>query len=136
VQGACSSCQRPINPLGATLSKYTGLPVCPACAAGEGLYDQQGRAVKGMAWGALGGALGAPILTFCFCGPIGLGAAIAAIVSGARALMLLNQPDYQRRPDRGLLLTVSIIALVIASGTTLVGALAFAGFLGSALLRR
>jgi hypothetical protein len=134
-QGACSSCGRPIDALSATLSKTTGLPVCPACVASEGLYEQQGRAVKSLAWGALGGSLGAPLVTFCVCGPAGLVASAAAIASGVRALMLLGQPDYERRTDRSLLTAISIVAIVLASMSGLVGVLALAGVVGSALLR-
>jgi hypothetical protein len=103
----------------------TGLPTCPACVGGEALYAQQGRAIKGLAWGSLGASVGAGGLTITCCGPIvGLALAAAALVSGIRAVTLLNRPDYLTRPDRGMLLGVSITGIVLASLVGIYGVLA------------
>lgn len=118
----------------------TGLPTCPACIGGEALYAQQGRAIKGLAWGALGGSIGAGALTVTCCGPIaGLALAAAALVSGIRALTLLNRPDYVQRPDRGMLLGIAITGIVLASLVGLYGVLALtvlAAAVGGAALHR
>jgi hypothetical protein len=94
----------------------TGLPTCPSCIGGEALFAQQGRAVKGLAWGALGGSVGSGVLSVTCCGPIvGLALGVAALISGIRAVTLLNRPDYVQRPDRGMLLGVAITGIVISS---------------------
>jgi hypothetical protein len=105
------------------------------CTAREGLVAQQGRAVRNLAFGALGGALGAPILTFCFCGPAGVIVSVLAMISGVRAATLLNQPDYRTRSDRQMLSGVSIAGVVIACGTVMLYALATFAGIGSALLK-
>ena len=53
----------------------------------------------------------------------GVALAVAALVSGVRALTLLNRPDYRQRPDRGMLLGISITGIVIASLVGLFGVL-------------
>jgi hypothetical protein len=131
----CSSCGRPIDPATATLSTGTGLPVCAMCTAREALVAQQGRAVRNLAFGALGGALGAPILTFCLCGPFGVVVSVLAMISGVRAATLLNQPDYRTRTDRQMLSAVSITGVVLACGTVTLYALATFAGVGSSLLR-
>jgi hypothetical protein len=112
------------------------LPVCASCAAAEGLVAQQGRAVKSLAFGALSGAIGAPMVSLCLCGPAGLVMAIAAIVSAVRAITLLGQPEYQQRPDRTLLFTVSIVAIVVGGLAAMLYGLMVMGAIGSAMLRR
>ena len=57
--------------------------------------------MKSLALGSLGAALGTPIITFCLCWPVGIGIGIASLVSGIRAITMLNQPDYRTRTDRG-----------------------------------
>jgi hypothetical protein len=117
----------------------TGLPTCPSCIGGEALYAQQGRAVKGLAWGALGGSLGGFCVTFTCCGPIaGIALGVVSLISGIRAVTLLNRPDYVNRPDRGMLLGLSITGIVLASLIGLYGVLALtvlAAALGGAALR-
>ena len=120
---------------GATLSMTTGLPVCAMCVAREGLSSQQGRAIRSLAYGSLGGALATAPLTFCLCGLAGVAMCVVAIVSGVRALMLLGQPDYRDRSDRGVLMAASIGGIVVAGMILLTYLLAMMGAVGSALLR-
>jgi len=133
---ACSICGRPIQAASATLSTTTGLPTCASCVAGETLFAQQGRAIRSVAYGALGGAIMTPLVTFCFCGLGGIVISVAAILSGVRALMLLSQPDYQRRTDRGILYSAAIAGIVIAGFNVMMYSLALMGAVGSALIHR
>ena len=102
----CSVCGRPIDARSASLSTKTGLPICPVCVGG---------AVSGLAYGALSAALLSWIVTWAGCGIVGVAMAIGAIVSGARALSLLNRPDYQSQENRGIMQASAIIGIVLGA---------------------
>jgi hypothetical protein len=132
----CSLCGRPVDPARATLSTSTGLPICPMCVGAEGLAATQGRAAASLAYGSLSAALSAWVLQFLICGILGLGIAVASIVTGAQALNLLSKPDYRNAPNRGVMQAAAIGGIVLASLLVLFYVLSITLFAAMGLLKR